>query len=195
MTTIAAVQGDGWVVMGADTQSTVAEYRVVKMDGDKVINNNGILIAGCGMGRGMNLLQLGWVAPKPRKLKNSVEELELWMVRTFVPKMRELFVKGGYDMKDDGDFAQHENVFLVAVQGVLFIVDDDYSVDRDARKYLTSGSGGDFAQGVLYLCGKSEDLFTDIEIAKAALRDAVDAAKEFDIYSGGETKIYVQLAK
>lgn len=189
MTTIAAIQGDGWVVMGADTQSTFNEYRKVYMRDDKVIENNGILIAGCGIGRGMNLLQRGWKAPKPRT-SLTPEQLDAWMINTFVPKMRQLFIDGGYDMKDDGDYAQFENVFLVAVQGHVYIVDEDYSIDRDARNYITSGSGGDFAQGALYFAGPR--IFSDIEFAKKAMEKAIDASKEFDSNSGGETRIYTQ---
>jgi len=189
MTTIAAVQGDGWVVMGADTQGTYNEYRKVFMKDDKVVMNNGILIAGCGIGRGMNLLQRGWRAPKPRT-KLSPEKLDAWMVNVFLPKMRDLFIKAGYDMKDDGDYAKYDNVFIVAVQGHVYIIDEDYSIDRDARNYITSGSGGDFAQGVLYAFGNT--IFEDKEVAIKAMTLAVDAAKEFDSNSGGETRIYVQ---
>ena len=189
MTTIAAIQGDGWVVMGADTQGTYNDYRKVFMKDDKIVENNGILIAGCGIGRGMNLLQRGWKAPKPRA-NMAEDQLDTWMVKTFLPGMRKLFIDGGYDMKDDGDYAQFENVFLVAVQGVLYIIDEDYSIDRDARNYITSGSGGDFAQGSLYRSGAK--IFTDFEYAKKEMKTAIDAAKEFDSNSGGETRIYVQ---
>jgi ATP-dependent protease HslVU (ClpYQ) peptidase subunit len=191
MTTIAAIQGNGWVVMGADTQGTYNEYRKVFMKDDKVVENNGILIAGCGIGRGMNLLQRGWKAPKPRAGMTE-DQLDTWMVKTFIPGMRQLFIDGGYDMKDDGDYAQFENVFLVAVQGTLYIIDEDYSIDRDARNYITSGSGGDFAQGALYYAGSK--IFTDLEYAKKAMEKAVDAAKEFDSNSGGETRTYIQEA-
>lgn len=192
MTTIAAIQGDGWVVMGADTQATYHDYRTIYMKDDKVIDNNGILIAGCGIGRGMNLLQKGWKAPKPAA-NRTPEQLDRWMVNTFIPGMRHLFVEGGYDMKDDGDYAQFENVFIVAVQGQVYIVDEDYSVDRCARNYFTSGSGGDFAQGSLYSSWKSgKKIFTDKEAAIKAMTIAIDAAKDFDSNSGGDTRIYVQ---
>jgi ATP-dependent protease HslVU (ClpYQ) peptidase subunit len=189
MTTIAAIQGDGWVVMGADSQGTYNEYRNVYMKDHKVVDNNGVLIAGCGIGRGMNLLQRGWKAPKPSRILTP-EQLDTWMIKTFIPKMRKVFIDGGYDMKDDGDYAQFENVFLVAVQGTLYIIDEDYSLDRDARNYFATGSGGDFAQGALYAAGMK--IFKDLELAKKAMTAAVDAAKEFDTNSGGETRIYVQ---
>ena len=191
MTTIAAIQGPSWVVMGADTQSTHDEYRRVKMSDDKVVNNNGILIAGCGSGRGMNLLQYVFKAPKPQP-NRTVDQLDKWISNIFIPEMRQTFMDHGYDMKDDGDFAQHDGVFLIAVQGILYIIDDDYSWDRDKRNYITSGSGGDFAQGSLFTAGPK--IFTNLTEAKKAMKIAIDASKEFDIYSGGESKIYVQQA-
>lgn len=189
MTTIAAIQGDGWVVIGADTQSTLDEYRVLKMSGDKVYDNNGILIAGCGQGRGLDLLHKGWDAPKPPPSMNTGEKLDRWMVSEFVPKVRELFIEHGYDMKDDGDFAQHESKFLVAVRGFVYILDDDYSVDRDIRGLTTSGSGGDYALGALHAQGKK--IFRTEEDAVRAMVVAIGAAKEYDVYSGGETRTYI----
>ena len=189
MTTIAAIQGTSWVVMGADTQSTHDEYRRVKMSDDKVINNNGILIAGCGSGRGMNLLQYVFKAPKPQP-ERTIDQLDKWVSNIFIPEMRQTFMDHGYDMKDDGDYAQHDGVFLIAIQGVLYIIDDDYSWDRDSRNYITSGSGGDFAQGSLFTAGPK--IFTNLTEAKKV---AIDASKEFDIYSGGESRIYVQQAE
>lgn len=191
MTTIAAIQGDGWVVMGADTQSTYHGYRAVTMADDKVVDNNGVLIAGCGSGRGSNIIHHKWKAPKPTT-KKTPEQLDKWMAKVFIPQLREVFIEAGYDMKDDGDYAQHESVFLIAVQGVLYIIDDDYSFDRDSRNYITSGSGGDFAQGALYYAG--DRIFTDKEYAVKAMSKAVNGAKEFDVFSGGETRIYTQEA-
>lgn len=192
MTTIAAIQGKNWVVMGADSQSTHDEYRRVKMSDDKVVSNNGILIAGCGMGRGLNLLHYVFKAPKPTP-NRTPEQLDKWMSNVFIPEMRQTFMDHGYDMKDDGDYAQHESKFLVAVQGLLYIIDDDYSWDRDARGYITSGSGGDFAQGSLFRSAQNGGkIFTNLTEAKKEMKLAIDAAKDFDVYSGGETRIYVQ---
>ncbi len=191
MTTIAAIQGKNWVVMGAETNSTHDDYRRVKMTDDKVINNNGILIAGCGTGRGMNLLQHTFKAPKPLPGRTA-DQLDKWVSNIFVPEMRQLFMDHGYDMKDEGDYAQHDTVFIIAVQGVVYLIDEDYSWDRDIRGYITSGSGGDFAQGSLYRASKNGKLFTNIAEAKKEMKLAIEAAIEFDVYSGGDVRVYVQ---
>ena len=189
MTTIAAIQGKNWVVMGAETNSTHDDYRRVKMTDDKVINNNGILIAGCGTGRGMNLLQHTFKAPRPAP-DRTPDQLDKWVSNIFIPEMRQLFMDHGYDMKAEGEYAQHDTVFIIAVQGVVYLLDEDYSWDRDIRGYITSGSGGDFAQGVLYASG--EKIFTNIAEAKKAMKKAIECAIEFDVYSGGDVRLYVQ---
>lgn len=190
MTTIASIQGDGWVVMGSDTQSTIAEYRVLKMGGHKIYDNNGVLIAGCGQGRGLDILHKGWSAPHPGSKMTKLEELDEWMVYQFMKDVRTIFIDSGYDMKDDGDFAQHESAFIVAVNGVAYFIDDDYSVDRDIRGFMSAGSGGDYAAGALAAQGRK--IFSSVDAAQRAMRVAIDAAKEFDIYSGGDTEIFVQ---
>lgn len=175
--------------MGAETNSTHDEYRRVKMTDDKVINNNGILIAGCGAGRGMNLLQHTFKAPKPLP-DRTPDQLDKWVSNVFIPEMRQLFMDHGYDMKAEGEYAQHDTVFIISVQGTVYIIDEDYSWDRDIRGYITAGSGGDFAQGVLYAAGPK--IFTNLSEAKKAMKQAIECAKEFDVYSGGDTRIYVQ---
>lgn len=190
MTTIVAVQGDGWVVMGSDTQSTLDDYRVLRMGGHKIYNNNGVLIAGAGQGRGLDLLHKAWEAPTPPKTMTSSEELDEWMVYNFAAEVRELFIENGYDMKDDGHFAQHSSAFLIAVNGLVYYLDDDYSVDRDARGIMFSGTGGDFAAGALYAQGSK--VFRSPEDAVKAITIAIEIAKSLDAFSGGETKTYIQ---
>jgi hypothetical protein len=48
MTTLAAIQGDGWCVIGSDSRSSDESGRPIEMATHKVIENNGVLIAGSG---------------------------------------------------------------------------------------------------------------------------------------------------
>ena len=101
MTTLVAIQGDGWSVLGCDSRSSDDSGRPIDMATNKIIENNGILIAGAGSGRGSNLLQFGWKAPKP----TAAQDLDTFMTQTFIPAMRKLFVDAGYEMKEDGEAA------------------------------------------------------------------------------------------
>ncbi len=96
MTTLAAIQGDGWVVMGCDSRSSDEDGRPMQMATHKIVENNGILIAGAGAGRGSNIMQFGWKAPKP----TASQDLDVFMTQTFIPAMRQTFIDAGYDMKE-----------------------------------------------------------------------------------------------
>ncbi len=116
MTTLAAIQGDGWAVIGCDSRSSDDSGRPMNLATHKIIENNGILIAGSGSSRGSNILQFGWKAPKPTVNEN----LDKFMTQKFIPQMRQVFIDAGYDMKEDGDAAEHDSSFLVIVRGIAY---------------------------------------------------------------------------
>ena len=152
----------------------------------KIVENNGILIAGAGASRGSNIMQYGWKAPKPR----ANQDLDVFMTTTFIPQMRSTFIEAGYDMKEDGDAASHDSVFIVSVCGVLYPIFEDYSWDRDERNIYSFGSGGDFALAALEAlnyqkCKTPKD-------AEKILHRAVEIAISHDIFSGGKIHTFVQ---
>ena len=105
MTTLVAIQGDGWSVIGCDSRASDESGRLTEMATHKIVDNKGVLIAGSGASRGSNILQFGWTPPKPR----SSQDLDIFMTKTFIPAIRETFIKSGYDMKEDGDSAAHDS--------------------------------------------------------------------------------------
>lgn len=192
MTTLLAYQGDGWAVVGCDSRSSDESGRPMVMATHKVINNNGTLIAGSGAGRGSNIMQFGWKAPKPTAA--DAQDLDVFVSQKFIPAMRKAFVDAGYDMKEDGDAAAHDSSFLIIIRGTIYPIFEDYSWDRDARGIYYSGSGGDVALGsfLTYLEGISEVTPEDI---KAAIEAAIAKAVEWDIYTAPPIITKIQYAK
>jgi hypothetical protein len=188
MTTLAAIQGDGWTVIGCDSRASDEGGRYMDLATHKIVDNNGVLIAVSGASRGGNIAQFGWKPPKPR----VNEDLDTFMTTKFIPSMREAFIKAGYDGKEDGDAAWQDSNLLISVRGVLYPIFNDYSWDREARGIYYAGSGGDIAVGALEILGY-EKIKTP-EAAERALRKAIEAAIKHDIYSGGEIHTYVQEA-
>jgi len=45
MTTLVAIQGDGWSVIGCDSRASDEDGRYMELATSKVIDNNGVLIA------------------------------------------------------------------------------------------------------------------------------------------------------
>jgi ATP-dependent protease HslVU (ClpYQ) peptidase subunit len=186
MTTLAAIQGDGWSVIGCDSRASDEDGRYMELATSKIVNNNGVLIAVSGASRGGNITQFGWKPPKPR----VTEDLDIFMTQKFIPSMREAFIKSGFEGKEDGDAAWHDSNLLVSVRGVIYPIFNDYSWDREARRVYYAGSGGDVALGALEALNYSK--LTTPESAEKVLRKAIEIACKHDIYSGGEIHTYIQ---
>ena len=177
MTTLIAVQGKGWSVLGCDSRSSDESGRLIKMATHKIVENNGILIAGSGAGRGSNIMQFGWKAPRP----TAHQDLDIYMTQVFIPAMRKTFIEAGYDMKEDGEAAAHDSSFIVSVKGVIYPIFEDYSWDRDTRGIYYSGSGGDVALGALEALGISK--VTSVISAEKIVQKAIHIASQWDIHT------------
>ena len=188
MTTLVAIQGDGWSVIGCDSRASDEGGRYMELATSKVIDNSGVLIAVSGASRGGNITQFGWKPPKPR----ANENLDVFMTKKFIPSMREAFIKSGYDAKDDGDAAWQDSNLIISIRGVLYPIFNDYSWDREARRVYYAGSGGDVALGALEALNYSR--ITTPESAEKVVRRAIEIACKHDIYSGGEINTYIQEA-
>ena len=192
MTTLIAYQGDGWAVVGCDSRSSDDSGRPMVMATNKVINNNGVLIAGSGAGRGSNIMQFGWKAPKPTAA--DAQDLDGFVSKKFIPEMRKAFVDAGYDMKEDGDAAAHDSQFLIILRGVIYPIFEDYSWDRDSRGIYYSGSGGDVALGALITLLEGITEITP-ESIESAIREAIKKTCEWDIYTAPPIITKIQYAK
>lgn len=186
MTTLVGVQGDGWCVLGSESRASLESGRLIDAASPKIVENNGILIAGAGGGRGSNLVHHGWKPARPRANQDTDE----WMTMSFIPQMRHMFVDAGYDMKEEGEFASHDSEFLVAVNGIIYSVFEDYSWEREERKFYIAGSGGDYALGALEALNFSR--CTDPKAAEKVVKKAIEIAKKFDVYSGGVVRTFIQ---
>ena len=174
MTTLVAIQGDGWSVLGCDSRLSDEYGRFQIAKTPKIVDNNGVLIAGCGSSRASNILHYGYVQPKP----TIKEDLNAYMTQRFIPAMRKNFVDAGIDMKEDGDVAQIDGGFLISVKGQVFSVSEDYSWDTDIRNVYVMGSGGDIALGALAALGVEK--IKTAQQAETIIRKAIAIAIEHD---------------
>lgn len=187
MTTLAAVQGDGWCVIGAETRATDESGFPIQIVTGKIFKNGSALIAGAGSVRGCNILQFGWTAPK-----RTVASTDIYMTRTFIPAMRKAFLEAGYDMKSDTTAAENDNDLIVAVGGVLYSVASDYSWERCKGNLYVAGSGGKLALGALGAL--RADKAETPEDASRLITRAIEVAKRWDVFSGGAIDTVTQKA-
>lgn len=185
MTTLIAVQGNGWALVGADRRSTDELEMPVRMATSKIIENGGYLIAGAGAVRNCNVLQYAWTPPKP------VGDLDKFFTKRFIPAMREAFKTSGIDIKADTSAAQHESEFIVAMKGKVYLVSDDYSWERSANGLYCAGSGGILAMAAMMALNWDID---NPKLTKQNMEIALEIAAELDIRSAAPFDILMQKA-
>lgn len=196
MTVLAAFQGNGFAVIGADSRATDYNGRAIVLSNPKVSKDDheNYIYAVTGATRGGNLVQQGWDPPTP-PIWQGVEELDKFVTRDFVVQMRDLFIDAGYEgITFDGGSVTHDTNFLVAVQGVIYPIMEDYSWDRDTRNIYYGGSGGDIALGVM-LGMKIADCANNPTKAKAIIKKAIEEACKWNAYCSLPVVVEVQDAR
>lgn len=78
----------------------------------------------------------------------TLDQMDSWMVTTFVDAVRKCLKDGGYASKENEEEAG--GTFLVGTRGCLYVIYDDYQVGRTADGYNAVGCGEDFALGALH---------------------------------------------
>lgn len=188
MTTICAVQGDGWVVVGWD--SNVAEeggraYTAGK-SWSKVVQRNNWLLGAAGDVRAINLLHHQFEPPRTDLTGAKLDKL---LTSEVIPALRDVFDANGYTSTTRSSGEQHGSELLFVVNGTVFEIGSDWSWCRDSDGMYAIGSGGDYALGFLY----GQPRFTDAESAREAIVKALSIASRFDRATGApfHTKVVV----
>jgi ATP-dependent protease HslVU (ClpYQ) peptidase subunit len=184
MTTIAAIEGDGWSVIAADSQSSDSDGFCINIPAGKIFENNGIIVAGAGSVRGINLLQYAWESP-PIK----ITDIDKYVTSILVPSIRRCFDNASYEFKRDDSAVENDNIFLLCIQGKMYRLDEDYSWERTDEGIYVAGSGERFALGALAALDAGN--ITTVAQAKNILRKALKVASKYDAFTGGEIKFMV----
>ena len=185
MTTLAAIQGDGWIVIGGDSQSSDQDGFTINIPGGKIFENNGLLIGGAGDVRGINILQHNWTAPKIGRANP-----DRFITRTLIPSIRRTFSDAGYEMKKDDSPVTHNNIFLVVIDCNIYRIDEDYSWERCEENIYVAGSGESIALGAMDALGGS--YASTPKEAEEIIRKAISIAIKWDAYSGGKITTIVK---
>ena len=187
MTTLIAVQGDGWAVAACDSRYSDDNQVYLAGGGAAKLSRVGdYLLGAAGDLRAINILSYLFQPPKPGLLFDS--KLDRFFVRSFIPALRKCFEENGYAADDKGK-ASHGSIVLAVVNGVAYQVDSDYSWCRDARGVYGFGTGGPYALGALSVLLPAEKT---VQNTKKAVRKAVQIASQYDIYTGGQICVFHQ---
>jgi len=183
MTTIVGIQGRSWALLGADSRVTAegSIYQLPKNQ-SKIIELEEVTIACAGDVRAINIIQNGL------KLRDvSVRSDENFITDLFIPALRKAFTEAGYEKTADG-VSSTESEFLVAYNGRIYEIGDDYSWIQDARNIYAIGSGGMYALGSL--ATMVGDSLTQKEARAWALK-ALDVASQYNAETAPPYKIVI----
>jgi ATP-dependent protease HslVU (ClpYQ) peptidase subunit len=145
MTTVAAVQGPSWVVIGYDSQVSETDGRTYQLPSGagKCVEVGPFVIGVAGDFRVVNLLAHSFTPPDPEKSQGS--KLDKYMTTRFIPSLKKCF-----DLNFYGKDGEHGSELIVAVNGVAYEIGSNYDCIRDEHGLYSIGSGGTFALGALY---------------------------------------------
>jgi ATP-dependent protease HslVU (ClpYQ) peptidase subunit len=162
MTTIVGVVTyTGWTI-AADYQVTSNDRPFVSTSQRKIITIGGYTYACAGKGSACDAAMFLWEPPDCE----GVTDPHHFAVSTLAPSLRELFAEQRITFEDDEGFQM-----IIGFGGELFQIEGDMTVLVDASGLYAIGSGASYALGAL--------------ASGATPRNAVLAASEFDIWTGG----------
>lgn len=167
---VAAVQKDGSILMGADTQATGGNliYHC-----EKLFILTGHLFAMTGSVRTGQIIQYTANIPEPPPSFDQ-NELQAHLVRSVVPAIQAALRAAKPKDSDKDEKYGNDNMslaLLVGVNGHTFSIGSDFSVIPFPKGYAADGCGGDLALGVLTDKSKSKKYLTKKDL-EAALKAA-----------------------
>lgn len=174
MTTIIGFVKNNTVILGADSQVTNGTRANNHTKMEKITKNNGYLICGSGDSQPCDVLQHIFIPPVPTA--NERKNLYKFMITKFVPAARECLEENGW--KPDPNDKESGFNLLVAFDGELFDIGDDFSVILNDSGIYGVGSGSQFGIGALS--------------AGATIEEALEIAAKNDIYTSAPFQIVKQ---
>lgn len=178
MTTIVALQGADFAVVAFDSMVSEGDEKVFYLPRDlpKVVRVGDCIFGAAGDLRAVNLLSTFDLPSPDPKLRGK--NLDLWVGKTFVPSLQELFDDAGYDKDNE----QASTILLVA-NCTIYEIGTAYEWLRDECGFYTSGSGAPYAAGFLLSLG---DTFRkSLDVARDSAVRAVEIASILDPMTGG----------
>lgn len=162
MTCIIGLETDDGVWIGADSAGTDG-YGGQTIRADTKVFRNGPMVMGfCGSYRMGQLLRYNFVVPSQPDGMGDYE----YMVRVFVEAVRKTLKDGGFTWVEKN--TETGGFFLVAYNGSLYSIEDDFQVGMSTRSYVCIGSGEQYAMGAMAALDLID--LTETERVKKALK-------------------------
>jgi len=182
MTTIAAIQGKNFAVVGFDSMVTEDNGRFFTLPSDmpKVVKDENCLFGASGDLRLINLLSISNFDKPMESFKGRA--LDVWVGGIFIPELREVLEEGLPSEKE----GSYEGTIIAVFNGVIYEVGPNYEWIRSTNGLYALGSGGSYALGNLQAA--EPGIYKNSLLAEQAVRRAVKAAIKYDYRSRGPVR-------
>jgi ATP-dependent protease HslVU (ClpYQ) peptidase subunit len=199
MTTIIGIQGDGFATICTDSrissfgdEGIAYQVTTLSQSSSKIATNGSYLLGAAGDVRAINILHHAFVPPPPLPGLFG-KKLDHFITVKFIPALRECFEKQGYaapERENSSHIAEHGSTVLVAVNGIIYVIDGDYSWTSDVNGIYSLGTGSSYALGALsILLGTKE---RTQKTCKDAAMKALKVASTYDPYTGSPFHTFFQ---
>jgi ATP-dependent protease HslVU (ClpYQ) peptidase subunit len=167
--------------MGADSQITDGDQRIISIETPKIIWVGKYLLGLTGDSRPGDILAYSWKPPLYRG-----EDPVRFMGAKVLPSMSAAFKENNYEL----DQKEMNFAFLVSFDANLFSIGGDLSFNTSERGFFAAGSGGNYALGYLY--GLESKMYKMPAPAMAAADKAVKIASVLDINTSPPIQLEIQ---
>lgn len=174
MTIVVGIEHEGSVYLGCDSQGSAGWEKIDRKD-PKVFTAHGI---GYGFTSSYRMGQI--LRFHSTEVLSSIRKSDpyRYVVTCLVPMYREILGEHGYKTTKDGE--ERGGTFLIAVDGHLYTIENDFQVSESSADYAAVGCGFAYALGHLYA--------TQINVApEDRLLQSIAAAVNFSNGCGGKT--------
>lgn len=175
ITTLIAFQGPNFAILGADSQITDGDKRILSPSIPKIVKLGKYLLGVAGDARPGDLLAFNWKPPA----YDGTDPVK-FMGKKVIPSIITTFRANGYDYTKEG--ASYS--FLIVFAGNVFEVGDDLSMSQSSDGLYGIGSGSAYALGAL--AGQLPN------IDKAKILSALAISAKYDINTCAPFQIEIQ---
>jgi ATP-dependent protease HslVU (ClpYQ) peptidase subunit len=199
LTTIVGVQGDNYAILGTDSRIStldndgyVSRVNTVSSNICKVSQVSGMLIGIAGDVRAINLVSHAFQVQGPSSSLKG-KKLDEYVTNKFIPALRLCFDVNGYSVpqKDSSEhLAEQGSEMLLAANGCIYQIDNDYAWSTDATGLYSIGTGGEYALGALAVLFSNKT--SSVTTAKKNCLTSLSIAAKFDPHTGYPYQTFVQ---
>lgn len=180
VTTIIGYQGADFAILGADSQITDGDKRILSPSTPKIVKINKYLLAVSGDCRPGDILMYLWKPPA----YDGTDPVK-FVGRKIIPSIIAAFKAQGYDCtKDAASYS-----YLLAFNGNIFEIGDELSISQSSDGIYGVGSGSPYGMG--YMAGDEENL-PDFDWARQSIIEALVISAKYDINTAAPFQIEVQ---